>query len=64
MPELLPLSKKYVKPNSIVVDLGANYGQMSILYSKLFSDTVVYSFEASKYIFDILKKNAELNSKI
>jgi FkbM family methyltransferase len=61
--EVFELSKKYVKPNSIVLDLGANYGQMSILYPKLFSDTVVYSFEASKYIFDILKKNVELNSK-
>ena len=61
--EVFELSKKYVKSNSIILDIGANYGQMSILYSKLFSDTVVYSFEASKYIFDILKKNVELNSK-
>ena len=61
--EVFELSKKFVKPNTAVLDIGANYGQMSILYSKLFSDTVVYSFEASIFIFNILKKNIELNSK-
>ena len=57
------LSKEYIKPDSIVIDAGANYGQMSILYSKLYNDVEVYSFEASKYIYDILVKNVELNSK-
>ena len=57
------LSKAYIKPDSIVIDAGANYGQMSILYSKLYNNVEVYSFEASKYIYDILVKNVELNSK-
>ena len=57
------LSKKFINPNTIVIDAGANYGQMSILFSKLYSDITVYSFEASKYIYDILVKNVELNSK-
>ena len=57
------LSKVYIKPDSIVIDAGANYGQMSILYSKLYNNVEVYSFEASKYIYDILVKNVELNSK-
>ena len=57
------LSKKLIKPDSIVIDAGANFGQMSILYSKLFSNTLVYSFEGSKYVYDILVKNVEINSK-
>ena len=28
-------SKKYIKENSVVIDAGANYGQMSILFSKV-----------------------------
>lgn len=57
------LGKKFIKPNSIIIDAGANYGQMSILFSKVQSNTIVYSFEASNYIFDILKKNISINSQ-
>ncbi len=60
--EVFNLSKEFIKPNSVVLDAGANYGQMSILFSKLFSDLTVYSFEASVFIFNILSKNIELNS--
>ena len=40
--------KNFVKPKSIVIDVGANFGQMSILWSKCKPDVEVYSFEASK----------------
>jgi FkbM family methyltransferase len=53
--------KKYIEPNTIVLDIGSNFGQMSILWSKHMTNVEVYSFEASKYIFNILKKNVELN---
>ena len=52
----------FIKPNSIVLDLGANFGQMSILWSKCKPDIEVYAFEASKYVFNILKKNIQINS--
>ena len=54
--------KKHIKPNSIVLDIGSNYGQMSILWSKVKPGVQVYSFEASSYIFTILKKNIEINN--
>tara|TARA_B110000003_G_scaffold275632_1_gene318829 strand:- start:311 stop:1117 length:807 start_codon:yes stop_codon:yes gene_type:complete len=60
--EIFDLSKKYITSNSIVIDAGANYGQLSVLFSKLFDDITIYSFEASKYIFDILNQNAKINS--
>jgi len=61
--DVFDLSKKFIKPNSIVIDAGANYGQMSILFAKLYKNVDVYSFEASKYIYDILCKNVKQNSK-
>tara|TARA_Y100000591_G_scaffold184190_1_gene159080 strand:+ start:243 stop:1016 length:774 start_codon:yes stop_codon:yes gene_type:complete len=55
------LMKSLIKQNSIVLDIGSNFGQMSILWSKCQTNVEVYSFEASKFIFEILKKNVELN---
>jgi FkbM family methyltransferase len=53
--------KNLIKPNSIVIDVGANFGQMSILWSKCKPDVEVYSFEASGYVFQILEKNIKIN---
>ena len=61
--EVFKLAKQFIKPNSAVVDAGANYGQMSVLFSKVYSDVLVYSFEASPFVYDILIKNIKLNSK-
>ncbi len=60
--EVFDLAKKYITPGSSIIDAGANYGQMSILFSKLYTDVQVYSFEASQYIYQILLKNVEVNS--
>ena len=51
-----------ITPNSIVLDLGSNFGQMSILWSKCKPGVEVYAFEASKFIYEILDKNVKLNS--
>lgn len=59
--DVYEIAKFYIKDNSIILDAGANYGQLSILFSKLKVNTVVYSFESSKYIYNILKKNIEIN---
>ena len=61
--EVFDIAKKYITPGSSIIDAGANYGQMSILFSKLYTDVQVYSFEASQYIYKILLKNVEANSK-
>ena len=54
-------AKKFIKKGSVVIDIGSNFGQLSILFSKLFKDVEVHSFEASKFIYNILKKNIEVN---
>jgi FkbM family methyltransferase len=56
------LGKKYIKENSIVLDLGSNFGQLGILFSKAQKNVDVYCFEASKYISEILKKNIQINN--
>jgi len=58
---ILNASKNYIEDNSIILDAGANYGQMSILLSKLKKNLQVYSFESSQFIFQILKKNIQIN---
>lgn len=52
--------KKYVKPDSIAIDLGANVGQMTVALSKLCK--TVYSVEADPYFTSILHKNLAINS--
>ena len=54
--------KNLVKADSIVLDVGANYGQLSILWSQCKANVTVYAFEASTYIFSILSKNVSVNS--
>jgi FkbM family methyltransferase len=56
------VAKSYIKPNSIILDIGANYGQMAIALSKIATNTQVYAFEAQKMVFDILEKNIESNN--
>ena len=55
-------AKRFIKSKSIVIDVGSNFGQLSILFSKLHTNVEVHSFEASKFIFNILKKNIEANN--
>ena len=50
------VGKKFIKANTIVLDIGSNYGQLSNLYSLSNTNVRVYSFEADPYIFKILKK--------
>jgi FkbM family methyltransferase len=55
-------AKRYIKEDSIVLDVGANFGQLSILFSKCKKNVEVHSFEASRYIFEILDKNTKINN--
>jgi FkbM family methyltransferase len=56
------IAKEYIEENTIVLDAGANFGQLSVLFSKLKKNVEVYSFESSKFIFKILQKNIDLNN--
>jgi len=60
--EIVDVAKEYIKEGDVVLDIGANLGQMSILFSKMCGKTgMVYSFEAQEFIFSILVKNINAN---
>jgi FkbM family methyltransferase len=53
--------KHFINPNKNIIDLGANIGTHSIIYSN-YTNGIVYSFEPQKIVFDILNKNVESNN--
>lgn len=58
---IITFIKHFIHPNKNIIDLGANIGTHSIIYSNYTSGNV-YSFEPQKKVFDILNKNVELNN--
>jgi len=57
------VAKSFIKPNSLILDIGSNYGQMAIEFSKIADKTQVWAFEAQKMVFDILEKNINSNNR-
>jgi FkbM family methyltransferase len=60
--KILTNLSKIIKPNTSVIDIGAQTGNMSVAYS-LFA-TNVFSFEPNPATFEVLEKNSKLNSNI
>ena len=62
-PEIIDIAKKYIKKDTAVLDIGANFGQMSIEFSKLTAGGgKVYSFEAQHFVYNFLAKNIDANN--
>ena len=58
------IAAKYIKKGTAVLDIGANFGQMSVLFSGYTGDNrKVYSFDADDFVFEILKKNIIANNE-
>ena len=54
--------KNEIKNGDVVFDIGANIGYFTLMFAKLVGENgKVYAFEPSPDVFDILKKNVELN---
>jgi FkbM family methyltransferase len=51
----------WARGNGIFIDIGAHFGFYSMLVAKKSSQCKVLAFEPSPVIFDILKRNADLN---
>lgn len=58
---IIDIAKPYIKPNTAVLDIGANYGQMAIEFSRIDPSVKVYAFEAQEMVYHILQKNIEAN---
>ena len=60
--EIISVLSQFIARDTAVIDVGANFGQMSIAFSRLLKDSgQVYSFEANPYIYKFLKRNVLLN---
>ena len=63
--EIVDLARRYIKPGTVVLDVGANFGQMSILFADMVGERgTVYSFDADDFVFDILTENIAANSRV
>ncbi len=61
-PAIIDVARKYIRRNSTVLDIGANLGQMSLLFSQFTGEHGrVYAFEADDYVFHILEQNIQAN---
>lgn len=61
--EVVAIAKKYIKPGTAVLDIGANFGQMSLLFSQATGPAgKVYAFDGQRKVFDALVKTVEANN--
>jgi len=51
-----------IDPDSVIFDIGANYGWYSLIFSKIFPDARVFAFEPIPSTFNYLGKNISLNN--
>ena len=62
--EVVDLAGQYIKAGTAVLDVGANFGQMSVLFSNLAGDAgKVYGFEADDFVFEVFEKNIVANHR-
>lgn len=62
-PEIVEIARRYIERGSAVLDVGANFGQMSLLFSEMTGDDgQVLTFEADDYVFYILQRNIQANN--
>ena len=61
--EIIDIAKQYIKKGTSVIDIGANFGQMTIEFSKAAgSDGEVFSFEAQDFVYRYLQQNIAANN--
>ena len=62
-PEVVETAKAYIRPGSTVLDVGANFGQMSVLFSRFVgAGGQVHSFEADPFVYELLQKTLAANN--
>ena len=62
-PHIYMTARKFIRENSIVLDLGSNFGQMALLMSRYVGEKgFVYAFEADDFVYSILEKNIAINN--
>jgi FkbM family methyltransferase len=55
-------AERHIRPGTVVLDVGANFGQMTVLFARLVGPRGhVHAFEAEPFVAGILQKNVEAN---
>jgi FkbM family methyltransferase len=59
---ILPVFRSFLQPNSVVLDIGANFGLYTAISASFMKDHGrLYSFEANPHTFDLLKRTLYAN---
>ncbi len=59
--QMMSFVKKYVKPNSVILDVGANIGATSAIFAVLVENAQIYSLEPGPKNFEFLQTNMREN---
>jgi FkbM family methyltransferase len=61
-PEVVDVARRFARPGTAVLDVGANFGQMAVQFARMVGEKGrVYAIEAQRPVFEILEKNATAN---
>jgi len=59
---IVQCASEYIRSGSTVVDVGANFGQMTLQFARMTGDSGrVYAIEADDYVHHVLRQNLEVN---
>ena len=62
-PEIVAEASSHITPGSSVLDLGSNFGQMAVLFSRMTGPSgTVHAFEADPFVCHLLRRNIEANA--
>jgi len=62
--QVVRVAERYIRPGSCVLDVGANFGQMTLAFSRLVGEHGrVYAFEADEFVFSVLQRNIDANQR-
>lgn len=54
--------RQFIDPTKNILDIGANIGVHSVVYSNYLTTGQVYAFEPQKVVYDILVQNIDINN--
>jgi FkbM family methyltransferase len=53
---VVKLLRDYIKPDSVVLDVGSNYGQMAMAFAEMAYDGTVHAFEVNPLIYECMNR--------
>ena len=61
-PEIVEVARRFIRPGTVVIDAGSNFGQMALLFAReVGPQGQVLAFEAQRWVYGVLEKNVAAN---